>query len=90
MSLGSHHIGSDTELSYEFLPKHWGRGYAHEAAEALITYCFSHLMLDRVVAETQAANPRSRKLLERLGMTLDSSFERFGAVQVLYARNRSK
>jgi ribosomal-protein-alanine N-acetyltransferase len=42
------------------------------------------LALPRVLAETQAANHRSRRLLERLGMTATRTAVRFGARQIIY------
>jgi RimJ/RimL family protein N-acetyltransferase len=37
-----------------------------------------------LLAVTQAANQRSCRLLERLGLTVDHEFEEFGALQRLY------
>jgi RimJ/RimL family protein N-acetyltransferase len=37
-----------------------------------------------LIAVTQTANARSRRLLERLGMTAAEEFEEFGAQQTLY------
>ena len=88
LSFTTHHNGTDTELSYQFLPEHWGSGYTQEAAEELIRYGFGDLGLDRIVSETQEANVRSRKLLARLGMSLESTGERFGVTQTLYGLDR--
>jgi RimJ/RimL family protein N-acetyltransferase/2-polyprenyl-3-methyl-5-hydroxy-6-metoxy-1,4-benzoquinol methylase len=46
----------------------WGHGYATEGGQALLTYAFETLGLDRVWAETMAVNTRSRRVMERLGM----------------------
>ncbi len=73
-------------MSYELLPEYWGKGYATEAVEAALGYAFVDLGLERVVAETQAANERSCRLLERLGMKAERKLERFGAKQVIYPR----
>lgn len=48
----------------------WGRGYASEAAGALIDDTFEWLGLARVHAWTMAANTRSRGVMKRLGMRL--------------------
>lgn len=45
-----------------------GRGYATEAAEALMEYGFASLGLHRTYAETSSANLASRRVTERLGM----------------------
>jgi RimJ/RimL family protein N-acetyltransferase len=52
-------------LAYHF----WGHGYATEAAYAACDYGFSQLGLKEIVSFTVPANWRSRKVMERLGMT---------------------
>ena len=86
VSLGAHHDGADTEVSYQLLPMWWGQGYAGEAVGAVVEYALFGLGLARVVAETQRANLASRRLLERLGMRPEQTLERFGAEQVIYVR----
>ncbi len=52
------------------LPRHaWGSGYAVEGARAIVDHAFTTLGLDRVWAETMAVNTRSRRVMDRLGMT---------------------
>ncbi len=51
----------------------WGRGIAREAAAAALAYGFGTLGLDRIVAYTAAGNERSRRLMERLGMSHDAT-----------------
>lgn len=86
--IGPHHDGQDYELSYEFSSTVWGTGIATEAVRAVLTHAFDHLGQIRLVSETQAANLASRRLLERLGMKLEKTLERFGAEQVIYAIHR--
>ena len=84
ISLDPHHDGDAFELSYQLLPQWWGAGYAEEISRAVLHYGFTELGFDKIVAETQAANTASRKLLEKLGMTLVKTLERFGEMQCLY------
>ena len=56
------------EIGFTFAREHQGRGYAFEAVGRLVEHLFDGLGLDRVVAETDAENVRSCRLLERLGM----------------------
>jgi len=56
VSLGTHHDGIDTEISYLLLPEWWGRGYATEAVQAVVTHALTSLGLPRVIAETQTCN----------------------------------
>jgi len=52
------------------LPRHaWGQGYAVEGARALVAHASDTLGLARVWAETMAVNHRSRRVMDRLGMT---------------------
>ena len=52
------------------LPRHaWGQGYAVEGSRALVAHAYDTLGLTRLWAETMAVNTRSRRVMERLGMT---------------------
>jgi RimJ/RimL family protein N-acetyltransferase len=70
---------------------HCRQGYAVEAARALIAYAFAVLMLGRVVATTEHANPASQAVMRRLGMTIERNPlpepEWFQTVGVLFARS---
>jgi len=59
------------DIGYELNPKYWGRGYATEAARAMLAFGFDTLGLHRVWAECVAGNLASRRVLEKLGMTLE-------------------
>jgi 3-dehydroquinate dehydratase/shikimate dehydrogenase len=52
-------------LAFEF----WGQGYAFEAAKAALDYGFKTLYLPEIVAFTTLHNHRSRRLMEKLGMS---------------------
>lgn len=56
------------DLGYRFRREAWGRGYATEAAAAVLADAFERLALSRVTAQTMAVNLASRRLMERLGM----------------------
>jgi RimJ/RimL family protein N-acetyltransferase len=49
----------------------WGKGIATEAARELVNYAFIVLDAHRVVAYCQAANSRSVRVMEKLGMQRD-------------------
>jgi len=84
ISLDMHHDGVSTEVSYELLPEWWGSGYAAETVTAVIDYAFRELGLPEVIAETQAANKASCRLLERIGMSFRDTVQRFGEQQAIY------
>ncbi|MDK2125584.1 GNAT family N-acetyltransferase [Parachitinimonas caeni] len=59
---------ADIDLGYALLQRHWGQGYAREAAHATLHYARQQLGLQRLVAITDPANQPSIRLLEALGM----------------------
>jgi len=56
------------DIGYTFLVAHRGRGYATEAATAMVDLAFSGLRVHRVVGRLDARNTASAAVLERLGM----------------------
>ncbi|MFE6158192.1 GNAT family N-acetyltransferase [Streptomyces sp. NPDC056486] len=75
-----------TEVSYQLLPEHWGFGYGSEAVAAAVAWVREAAAPEsaEVVAVTQEANVRSRRLLESIGMKQTEAFVEWGAAQVLY------
>jgi RimJ/RimL family protein N-acetyltransferase len=57
------------EVAWRLARPGWGRGYATEAARAALDYGFDKLGLSEIVALTVPANQRSRRVMQRLGMT---------------------
>jgi len=64
-------IPGSVEVSWRLGRQHWGQGYATEAAREAVRFGFEQLGLDEIVSMTVPANLRSRRLMERLGMTHD-------------------
>jgi RimJ/RimL family protein N-acetyltransferase len=58
---------ADVDLGFAFLPGFWGKGYAFEAAAAVMSYGKQVLGLSRIVAILSPDNERSANLLEKLG-----------------------
>ncbi len=59
------------ELGYWVAVPFWNRGYATEAAGALIEYGFTELDLNRIQARHMTRNPSSGRVMEKLGMKLE-------------------
>jgi ribosomal-protein-alanine N-acetyltransferase len=55
------------EIGFELHPDHWGQGLMMEALEALLRFAFIDLGMGTIVADTLDRNPRSERLLRRLG-----------------------
>jgi RimJ/RimL family protein N-acetyltransferase len=55
------------ELGYWIGVRNWGRGYATEAARAVIDHAFAELGHDALHASVRVSNPASRRVLEKCG-----------------------
>lgn len=77
----------DVDIGFAFLPEYFGKGYAHEAASAVLKYGVSKFGLKRIVAITNLDNTSSIKLLEKIGLKFDKTIK-FGDGEVnLFAIN---
>jgi RimJ/RimL family protein N-acetyltransferase len=65
------HFTPCVEIGWRLGAEHWGHGYATEAALAVLRHGFETLQLDEIVSFTVAGNVRSRRVMEKLGMTRD-------------------
>jgi RimJ/RimL family protein N-acetyltransferase len=65
------HFTPCVEVGWRLAREHWGHGYATEAARAALEFGFGAQRLPEIVAMTVATNQRSRRVMERLGMTRD-------------------
>ena len=57
------------EIFYSLAPGSWGKGYATEAARAVVEHALGPLGLPEVLAEVDEGNAASIAVLRRLGMT---------------------
>ena len=76
--------GPDVEVGWRMAPELRGRGYATEAGRASLDAGFGTLGLDRIVAVTHPDNAASRRVMEKLGMTLVGPGHHYGGETVLY------
>ena len=58
-------------IGYRLAFNHWGKGYATEGAKAVLAYGFNSLKLKEIVAFTAKINIKSRRIMEKIGMTYD-------------------
>ena len=65
---GIHVVGGrDPEPGYWIGVPYWGRGYATEAAQALVAHAFLDLGYARLTSRARVSNPASRRVLEKCG-----------------------
>ena len=67
-----------TELGYDFRSDYWNQGYATEAACAVRDYAFDVLQLPQLISLIRIGNLASRRVAEKVGMTLAEEFGCYG------------
>jgi RimJ/RimL family protein N-acetyltransferase len=65
------HFTPAVEVGWRLVRDGWGQGYATEAARAALRFGFETHGLREIVSFTVPANARSRRVMERIGMTHD-------------------
>jgi RimJ/RimL family protein N-acetyltransferase len=60
------------EIGFTFEPRWQGKGFATEAARALVDWAFTSAGMHRVIGRTEARNAASARVLEKLGMRLEA------------------
>jgi RimJ/RimL family protein N-acetyltransferase len=63
------HFTPCVEVGWRLAAPCWGKGYATEAAKAALRFGFERFGLDQIVSFTVPQNRRSRRVMEKLGMS---------------------
>lgn len=71
----------DVDLGFALLARYRGRGYAQEAAAAVLDYGRKALGLKRIVAITSPDNQRSIQVLENIGFAYEQTLTLAGQVK---------
>jgi RimJ/RimL family protein N-acetyltransferase len=61
------------EIGWRLDAEYWNHGYATEGARAALAFGFGSLELEEIVSFTVPGNVRSRRVMEKLGMTHSAS-----------------
>lgn len=64
-------VHRSTMIGYALMPAHQGKGYAREAAGALIEHAFTKLNVHRIGADLEPDNAGSRKVLDAYGFQVE-------------------
>ncbi|HEY6738436.1 MAG TPA: GNAT family N-acetyltransferase [Actinopolymorphaceae bacterium] len=64
----SYDVAGDVVIGYAVRRESWGRGYAPEAVQAVLAFCFTELQARSAYAECYVANVRSARVMEKAGM----------------------
>jgi len=62
---------AELEVGYHVNRERWSRGFATEAARAVMDYAFRRFEVERVVSMIRPENGASRRVAEKNGLTLD-------------------
>jgi ribosomal-protein-alanine N-acetyltransferase len=52
---------------------YWNKGFATEAARAVVRYAFGHALYHKIMADHFAKNPASGRVMQKLGMTCEGT-----------------
>jgi [ribosomal protein S5]-alanine N-acetyltransferase len=77
------------ELGYDFRSDFWNQGYATEAAMAVREYAFQVLGLPKLISLIRVGNRASKRVAEKVGMTLEEEFTRYGIRYWQYSMNNT-
>jgi ribosomal-protein-alanine N-acetyltransferase len=71
------------DIGFALLPSYTGKGYALEAAMAVLQYAHTKLQLKKIQAITKEKNHRSIQLLSRLGLLFQNNIKLNGSEEML-------
>jgi RimJ/RimL family protein N-acetyltransferase len=63
------HFMPAVEIGWRLAAEHWNQGYATEGAHAALDFGFAYLGLKEIVSFTVPMNLRSRRVMQKIGMT---------------------
>ena len=66
------HFTPAVEIGWRLASEHWNKGYATEAATAVLGYAFTTLNFNEVVSFTVVNNKASRRVMEKIGLQYHS------------------
>jgi RimJ/RimL family protein N-acetyltransferase len=71
---GADVIPPATGIHWRFAPAYWGKGYATEAASAVLSYGFTTLGLNEIFSMSALGHKKSFALMERIGLRYVKAF----------------
>ncbi len=78
------------ELGYDLRSDYWNQGFATEAATAVRDYAFNILQLPLLISLIRVGNLASRRVAEKVGMSVAAEFTTHGIQYWRYAMQRPK
>ena len=78
------------DIGFRFFRKHWGQGYATEAAKASIDLGFGTFLIPAIIGRSMKVNTASIKVLEKIGLTFYKAAILHGDEGVIYRIEKPK
>ncbi len=78
-------VGPEIEIGWRLRKQFWGRGFATEAARAILTHAIKTLRLSEIVAEIVPENAASRNVAEKIGLKQRGAVQRGGMAAIRYS-----
>ncbi|TBX68384.1 N-acetyltransferase [Flavobacterium silvisoli] len=72
------------DIGYRLQEKHWGNGYAFEAAQAWVTYALQEMKIPTLYAMVHVDNTGSNRILQKLGMQQKNQYTDDGITYYWY------
>lgn len=79
----------EVELGYDFRRGYWRQGFATEAAAAVRDFAFNELKLPRLISLIRVGNEASRRVSQKIGMSLTEEISPGETPYWVYAIDRS-
>ncbi|MCK7451782.1 GNAT family N-acetyltransferase [Enterobacter chengduensis] len=76
--------GAPLEIGWRLVPEHNGKGYATEAAQAIVDYAAEQVGANYLVAVADPENIPSQRVMQRLGMTYKAIEQHYNVPCVVY------
>jgi [ribosomal protein S5]-alanine N-acetyltransferase len=80
---------TEVEIGYSFRRQLWGQGLATEAAQACRDHGFERLGLSRLISLIAPGNLASRRVAEKVGMTLERQIVKWNKDICLYSKENT-
>lgn len=74
------------EIGYMFARRHWGNGYAQEAAKACLDYGFKERQYGKIAALIDPDNIASLRVAEKIGMLYSRTIRKWNKPIAVYER----
>lgn len=78
------------DIGFAFLPEYMGRGYAFEMVSEIMQFAFREYKMEKIIAIVLPENLQSIRLLEKLGMKLETEYLKKETDEVLHIYGLSK